>query len=370
MSITKRTHCCLLRKSPTHMNEKRACNGNRKAQEDGRGVILFYHGFHRQRRDPHTHRFSVSIEEFSRHLDFLANRYELVGLSELLHRISGRSSSVRSSVTLSFDDALMGFHQLAVPLLFQRGLPYVVSVPVGLLGRGRPIWSMELDLVILHCQRQFISFKLGSRQVSVVLRDRKQRLEILTRLRARLFTMRQQQRRKTMQSLKENLTAEQQRQLLARHHDLQVMGRAELRSLLKGGAEIALHGSHHIPLHGGESSATFREEICDARRELEELAGSAVDYFCLPYGVDSEPARKACAAEGFSAILTTEEAGICEGTTLPYLPRVSGERSLESLQAASGRAWAAFPSPRNKGFQLLKTPRRVLRNARILVRGF
>src|SRR5262245_26357200 len=65
------------------------------------------------------------VNRFARDLDFLAARYDIVGLDDSLNEGDG-AHRARPRLVLTFDDGFAGVHDVAWPLLRARGLTATV----------------------------------------------------------------------------------------------------------------------------------------------------------------------------------------------------------------------------------------------------
>lgn len=96
--------------------------------------VLLYHAIGSPALGDTYGLFSISPEEFTRQMDFLAAQYS--------GRISGLPSDVRIDsavqVAISFDDGYEDNLTVAAPILAARGLPYTVFVTSEFVKHGRP----------------------------------------------------------------------------------------------------------------------------------------------------------------------------------------------------------------------------------------
>jgi peptidoglycan/xylan/chitin deacetylase (PgdA/CDA1 family) len=98
-------------------------------------VALAYHDV---RPKPLSSPFDVTPDGLRRQLRFLREHCRVVTARELAAAAaSGEQPNRRAAIT--FDDALLGVHEHALPLLVELGLPATVFVPSAELGR-RPHW--------------------------------------------------------------------------------------------------------------------------------------------------------------------------------------------------------------------------------------
>ncbi len=79
---------------------------------------------------PHIHPLYTpkTTSEFSKDLDFLLNHFQPVGMEDVMAHIEGTKIISKPSFHLSFDDGLRGVYEIALPILYQKGIPFTVFI--------------------------------------------------------------------------------------------------------------------------------------------------------------------------------------------------------------------------------------------------
>lgn len=97
--------------------------------------VLFYHRV----ADEHPCSWTVSRTVFSRQIDWLQSRCELISLDEVQRRMRGRCST-HPAVSITFDDGYAENCDHAIPLLIERRIPctYFVTLDPILTGSAFP----------------------------------------------------------------------------------------------------------------------------------------------------------------------------------------------------------------------------------------
>ena len=85
-------------------------------------VVLFYHRI----ADTHPNGWTMPVEVFRLQLDWLAENFDLVSLSEAQRRL--RDGSDKPSVAITFDDGYADNCDTAIPLLLRRNVPFTYFV--------------------------------------------------------------------------------------------------------------------------------------------------------------------------------------------------------------------------------------------------
>ncbi len=102
-------------------------------------VVLAYHDVSPDPDAPDIYR--VTPERFERHLDRIRGwGLEVVPLAEIVDRLEA-GLNTDGLVAITFDDALVGVIERAVPILRDRGLHATVFVTTGAFGRPHPGWA-------------------------------------------------------------------------------------------------------------------------------------------------------------------------------------------------------------------------------------
>lgn len=100
-----------------------------------RPVVLLYHGFTEVPRADDPENLFVEVGAFEAQLDLLLARgWTPLDLDGYLAACRGRSTP-RRSFLVTIDDALESVAHLAAPVMARRGVPSVLYVPAGLMGR-------------------------------------------------------------------------------------------------------------------------------------------------------------------------------------------------------------------------------------------
>jgi len=107
----------------------------------GHAVVLLYH--HVAEDTPAS--TSVRPDRFADHLDWLAaNDYRVLALDELVGRLEAGRPVPDRAVAITFDDAWASVHDIAAPMLAERGWPFTVFVNTDAVDAGEgPVMSWD-----------------------------------------------------------------------------------------------------------------------------------------------------------------------------------------------------------------------------------
>ncbi len=100
--------------------------------ESGYATVFLYHKFN----EPVSPSTSISTEEFEAQLRYLKdNRYNVIGLPELVSLIKDKAEIPPKTVALTIDDGYRSFYTHAFPLLRKYGFPFTVFLYMEAVGR-------------------------------------------------------------------------------------------------------------------------------------------------------------------------------------------------------------------------------------------
>ncbi len=80
--------------------------------------VLFYHRV----ADSHQNDWTLSCQQFLRHIDYCHQEYELIGLAEVQRRVR-ENDSCAPAASITFDDGYRDNCDFALPLLIERAIP-------------------------------------------------------------------------------------------------------------------------------------------------------------------------------------------------------------------------------------------------------
>jgi peptidoglycan/xylan/chitin deacetylase (PgdA/CDA1 family) len=112
-----------------------------------RVTVLAYHALGVCPRDKDEHNLFVTVDEFTRQMEFLARKRRVVDLDAA---ISGRVGSGAPAVAITFDDGYRNVLEKAAPILERHAFPATVFVPTAFVGsRNTWIEPTECDVEIM-----------------------------------------------------------------------------------------------------------------------------------------------------------------------------------------------------------------------------
>jgi peptidoglycan/xylan/chitin deacetylase (PgdA/CDA1 family) len=272
------------------------------------GLILCYHNVvaanHREGGGAGLH---LSCDRFERQMRWLAERYAVVPLREIVERlVSG--ASLRNLAAITFDDGYAGVFEVAVPILERMGLPATVFLVADAVGRTAGFWWDQPEIV------------------ARTTADRRQRW--LRDLRGDGDAILSEYR----------LSALRCRQYQPADWDL-------IRSSTGRGIEFGVHSATHRSLPSLDDGE-LEYDLTRSRAAIHRETGVRPDFFAYPYGLWNARVRDGVRAAGYRAALTLDH-GLNGRDADPWsLRRVNVPSGISDAAFA---AWASgLPVPRWK----------------------
>lgn len=257
-----------------------------------------------------------TIDTFRWQMDLLADCFNVLPLAEAIERLSAGTLPPRATA-ITFDDGYRSLHELALPVLRERGLPATVFVTSGHMEDESSMWN---DIILEAVRRlphddaciDLDDIGLGTYPMAGQ-NERKRSAALLTE---RCKYLRPLERRRMLDRLQE-LTHVSLRQHLMLTPDM-------LRDLLSHDIDIGGHTVTHPILTRLDDTVAFRE-IVDNKRDLERIIGRPLKLFAYPNGkrgIDYEQRHARMVKEaGYSAAFTTAAGAAARSDNLFELPR-------------------------------------------------
>jgi peptidoglycan/xylan/chitin deacetylase (PgdA/CDA1 family) len=270
--------------------------------------VLTYHRVDRPGLETGRYpRLMVSPEVFEAQMRFVAARFQVLSMPELLAATRNRDILPPRSLLLTFDDAYADFASHAWPVLRRHGLPATLFVPTAFPGDPtRVFWWDRLYHALLTSSRgNAVESPIGRLPLGTCA----MREAAFTRLREHV------KRRPHAEAVAwvEMFSSE----LGVSPPPPDVLGWDDLRRLAAEGVTLGCHTRTHA-LANRISADELRDEAVGSRHDLEREIGSALPIFAYPSGAFDEQAVARLAGEGFELAFTTRR-GIEEWATADRL---------------------------------------------------
>jgi peptidoglycan/xylan/chitin deacetylase (PgdA/CDA1 family) len=286
-------------------------------------LILGYHDLYADAVDPvdNFDGLRVRRDRFERQMQYLAARYHVVPLDQLLDP-SVRSRDGKPLAAITFDDGYQNVYHVAYPVLRRLRLSATVFVIPDFSLSGRIPWWERLRALVVGTRRPVAIVPIqGSRRYFplITVGDRE---EVLVQLAAELRRVPPEAREESLTRLAADLGVEERSQPrcapLSTH---------EIREMIGGGITVGSHGrSHDSFLH--LSYEALLRELTESKQVLESVTGQPVTWLAYPYGDYSSASIDAVRRAGYRGAVTTSPR-LYDATADPHaIPRICVDDKL------------------------------------------
>jgi len=265
--------------------------------------VLTYHRVERAGTETGRYpRLMVSPEVFGAQMSFVARRFRVLSMPELLAATRTGDRLPPRALLLTFDDAYADFATHAWPVLRRLGLPATLFVPTAFPGDPtRVFWWDRLYHALLTTGRgDAVESPIGR----LALGTQAARAAAFTRLREHV----KRQPHAQVVAWVEQFSSE----LGVAPPAPEVLSWDDLRRLASEGVTLGCHTRTHA-LANRISADELRAEAAGSRHDLEREIGATLPIFAYPSGAFDEQAVEGLACEGFELAFTTRR-GIDEWT--------------------------------------------------------
>ena len=254
---------------------------------------------------------AVSAERLDRALAWLAGRYRVLPLDELLRRAAdGRS--LAGLAALTFDDNHRSVAEIALPLAAARGLPatwFLMTDPLG----GRPFWRRQLTRLLARGEEAAFRAFLAAEAPALAEALRPGRLYKDSKDPTRVAP-------EAMAAALQGFSGES---------DPDLVTPGEVAALALPGLSLGNHSARHLVM-AGLSAERQAQEVTVAAEALSHLPQPKSRLFAVPFGgpgTYDAATLAAAAAAGLAGVAVTGD-GLVAADDLSAHPLLAGGRGL------------------------------------------
>tara|TARA_R110002072_G_scaffold302503_1_gene485965 strand:- start:10786 stop:11808 length:1023 start_codon:yes stop_codon:yes gene_type:complete len=300
-------------------------------------VILMYHSISTpERRRWHDPANTIDASRFRQQVKFLTRHRRVISFSDLVSTIRCGDDPPAGSVAITFDDGYLDNLEVAAPILAEFGLPALLYLCTGYVGRGENQWVDRVHTTLQT--RTCNELSLPGCSAHIALDDQQQMQRARREINDMMIQASLEGREELLLSLEEQLSPREAGPRLT-------MTWAEARRMRDefGLMELGVHTSNHCDLRSASDLTRQRElaACCeDFRREL----GYGPVHFSFPYGRSDAAGRELVKAEGLgSAIASGANSQITAASDPYWLSRVTAPQSMTFLRYLTGGAYPSLP---------------------------
>lgn len=288
--------------------------------------ILAYHSI--CDTDPAEYKFddgavSATTDSFREQMKFVSRHFQVLSFQQLFEFERAYGTWPDRALIITFDDGYKDNFTIAWPILKELGLTATFFLATGHIGQAELFWWDEIAYLLKHTHKQ--SFSLTDMQPSFPLNNLVSRQEAIEKVLAYVKRIPDEERRKFIVSLRNELETEVPSEIAAGMH----MNWDEVRELADGGMEIGSHTITH-PILSRVSPDRLKAEIADSRLKIEKETGKEVISFAYPAGqkgMFNQAAYDVVVQSGYQYAAAFDEGIPCQAMSDPFaLPRIHVER--------------------------------------------
>ena len=290
----------------------------------------------------------VTMDQFDRQMRYVSENFNCIGIDEMIQKLRTGTVEPRSLV-VTFDDGHRDNLELALPILKKYGVPAVIYVTTGFIGKTiRSFWWYDHELIVRKLDR--IKLEWRGKVVSWRTSGRRAKENAFFELNSIFKSASPEEQIKWMRQLREQagVLEESQTTDALSWEDLISLDREPL-------VTIGAHSVSHAVLSQLDPSA-LRQEMSESKRTLEHKLGHPVAHFAYPFGSNKHAAKREfeTAREcGFESACTTRIGHIQKfhAHHLQSLPRMTVDYhdnlesfgwKLSGLECLIKRPWSRF----------------------------
>jgi peptidoglycan/xylan/chitin deacetylase (PgdA/CDA1 family) len=284
---------------------------------------------------------SVSPAAFEQHIQYLAARYAVLSLDEIVERLRTQRALPHNTVAITFDDGYAD-NLAAARTMNRYGVSATFFIAAGCLAGGDPFWPAEIRALVGALREPVLTLDVAGRDVTIPVHDASAREAAIRRL-TKLFKSNTIATRESMRD---------QLRRAAGHPRIPecMLTWAQLAEMKQLGMTIGAHTLTHPNLPSAGVEAATRE-IVGSKQRLEDELGVPVTLFSYPNGgadrYYTPELQRVVAGAGFAAAASSRNAFARRDSDLYALERIEVEERLEDLVFALEVERFAFkPQPR------------------------
>ncbi len=267
-------------------------------------LVVMYHGVTNNDYDPPIWT-QLPVAIFRQQLQFLAEQYHPVSLTDVIAAIKGESTLPDRAVLITFDDGLKNNYSVAFPHLLALKLPAAIFLTVDLIGSEEVFWFDELFFLLKEAAAQRISPSIPDLPALALL----QKGQVWECYRILVESMKRSGLEKREQQMT-SLRAEVQLDRVSLLADFGLLDWEDVSRMDQSGLiEFGVHTATHRILTELLDDE-WEREIVIPKQTLENQLGKEIAAFCFPNGKPHDDFRtdqfKHLRKAGYSCAFTTE----------------------------------------------------------------
>lgn len=246
-------------------------------------VILCYHGVMHGGENNYSNRNAVTSEMFERQMAYVAQRYHVMALPELVRRLAAGETLPDYALALTFDDGFRNNVTVAAPILGKYKLPATIFLTTAFIDSEKlGLWTERVDWLLQCAEKSAVTFEVGGNARELTLATARDRIIASDVIRGQLKALSPKEREASIMELAEKIGA-------TRRIDTKLeeryafMSWKEARGLLDKRITLGSH-THTHSLMSTLSLAEAHFELSMSQKLIEAELDDKCNMFCYPNG--------------------------------------------------------------------------------------
>lgn len=247
--------------------------------------------------------YNVPAASFVAQVTYIEEHCNPVSLADI---VTGRLSTDRTNVLLTFDDGYENNFTCAQPVLERFGVPALFALPTGFVCRGEPLWNDVIEAAVGASSRPSVRLSWDGEEDRFDLDRAGGRTELLLWLMRRAVGSEPQRRDDLIGMALGELEVEVASEVMFENADYRPLQGDQIRRMVDSGlAEFASHSVSHFMMAGLQRDAK-RRELEESKLEVEALTGCPCRAFCVPGGSYDDELVEEAHSVGYEVLLTSD----------------------------------------------------------------
>lgn len=223
---------------------------------------------------------SVNVHIFRKHMEYIANSYNAISLSDFAEWQLGIRNIPRNPCIITFDDGLLDVYENAVPILRELGLTATFFIIGKTLKSSDKVWPYDLYAILDSIPTADCISGLRSEIENFSLGNQASKTKFWRYARHYLGKMDKDKRSRFLEELRRRFNG----QCLEPQAFISAQ---QIRELTTEGFQFGTHTMNHEYLSKLEQNQ-LEEEISECTKAISKIIGEKPEVFCYPYGgIDS-----------------------------------------------------------------------------------
>lgn len=216
-------------------------------------------------------------------------------------------------MVLTFDDGYMDNYTYAFPVLKSLKIPATIFLTTNFIGSKNAFWWDKMEYAIRNTKRRNIKLNIGGKEVSLSLRNLKDKIGALAFITKVRVSLSEEESRAFIEEVIEKLGIDPD-EFIQKEEDYLALDWDKIKEMKNNGISFGAHTANHVILTRC-SKEEAEKEIYESKERIESVLGEG--WFAYPSGRYDKSIKETVVRAGFSCAVTTIQ-GMNDLQTDPY----------------------------------------------------